>query len=341
MSVKPSFIPIVRIMHDDSNEQAVVEDDASFGNPLHTGFVAIVGQPNVGKSTLMNTILGTRLAIATHRPQTTRNRILGVKTFEGRGQIAFLDTPGIHRSKKRLNQAIVQAAIDTLDEVDIYLHMVDAPHCLSHYRRNPEEPIGASEQHVWDKISDSGLPGILVINKMDRISDKFELLPVIEALSARKEYVAVVPVSAQSGENIDTLIDVILAHLPESEYGMLFPDDMLTDQAERFIAAEYIREQIMLKTNQEVPYSIAVEIDKFADIPRKNLIEISAVIHVERKSQKHIIIGSKGSRIKSIGQDSRKNMEKFFGKKVFLETFVRVQSNWSEDPNALKRFGYE
>ena len=318
-------------------------DAETIDNPTgpRCGAVALVGQPNVGKSTLLNHILGTKLAITTHRPQTTRNRILGVKTYGQRGQVAFLDTPGIHESKKRLNQAIVRVAIDTLDEVDLVVHLVDAAQCVAEHKRSPDEPIGERERHVLESIKGSEVGRILVVNKIDRVDDKNLLLPVIEALTSSQAYLAVVPISAKNGDNVDVLGDVLMEHLPVSEHGMMFPEDMLTDQAERFIAAEFVREQIMLQTKKEIPYSIAVEIDKFSEIPRKDMLDISAVIHVERKSQKHILIGSQGSRIKQIGQGARESMERFFGRKVFLKTLVRVQDNWSDDPRSLKRFGYE
>lgn len=306
---------------------------------MKSGFVAIVGQPNVGKSTLMNHILGVKLAIATNKPQTTRNRILGVKTFPGKGQIAFVDTPGIHASKKRLNQAIVRVAIDSLQEVDMVCHIVDVAHCASSLNREGDALAG-DERMVLDALKDlEDTKRYLVLNKIDLLKDKSLLLPIIEQLTNEQTYDEVIPVSARDGDNIDTLTTQILAGLPE-DFPM-FPQDMLTDQAERFIAAEFIREQVMLQTNKEIPYSVAVEIERFEDAPRKDLIEISAVIHVERDSQKGIIIGSRGSRLKKIGVKSREQMEQFFGKKVFLETFVRVQQGWSEDPRSLGRFGYE
>lgn len=322
-----------------TDQGVLVDDSTSDNSELRSGFVALVGQPNVGKSTLMNQLLGVKLAITSHRPQTTRNRILGVKTYPDQGQIAFVDTPGIHESKKRLNQAIVRAALGTLDDVDIVLHLVDASHCLSAFERDPESPIDPREEHVLKLIERVEKPRFLILNKIDLVKPKAELLKVIEALTSRYAYDEVIPVSAADGENTDRLVEIILSKLPQQ--GLLFPEDMLTDQAEMFLAAEFIREQLMIQTNQELPYSVAVEIERFVDAPRKNIIEIMAVIHVERKSQKSIIIGSQGSRIKAIGQAARIQMEQFFGKKVFLETFVRVQENWSEDQRSLQRFGYE
>lgn len=315
---------------DDASEVGIAE--------LRAGFVAIVGQPNVGKSTLMNQILGVKLAITSSKPQTTRNRILGVRTFSGRGQLAFIDTPGIHASSKRLNRALVRQAVDSLDEVDAVVHIVDARWCISSMDKEGH-PFPGDEEMVLDILSKASAPTILVLNKIDLVSDKFKLLPVIEALQERTEYTEVIPVSALDGENTEALVELLLTRLPDG--GLLFPEDMLTDQAERFIAAEYVREQVMLQTKKEIPYSVAVEVEKFEDVPRRNLLQISAVIHVERDSQKGIIIGAKGARIKQIGQAARTQLEQFFGKKVFLETFVRVQQGWSEDGRSLQRFGYE
>lgn len=305
---------------------------------MRCGFVAIVGQPNVGKSTLMNGILGVKLAIATHKPQTTRNRILGVKHYPERGQVAFLDTPGIHTSKKRLNQAIVRIATDTLEEVDLVCHLVDAPWCVAAFERDGD-PIVGDERVVLGLLEQVDVPRVLVLNKIDLVEDKYSLLPVIDALVNAGRYDEVVPVSALTGENVDNLVDVLIEGLPESP--PLFPEDMITDQAERFIAAEFVREQVMLQTRKEIPYSVAVEVERFEDVPRKNLIRVSAVIHVERATQKGIIIGKGGERIKAIGAAAREQMQQLFGKKVFLETFVRVEKGWSEEPRSLQRFGYE
>ena len=308
--------------------------DASF----HSGFVAIIGQPNVGKSTLMNHILGVKLAIATSKPQTTRNRILGVKTFPARGQIAFLDTPGIHHSSKRLNRALVRIAQDTLGEVDIACHLVDAMHCLSGLERQGS-PLVEDEGMVLDALKEVQIPRILVLNKVDKLGAKEKLLPLIEALAAQASYEAIIPLSALKGQGVPLLVDTLLKLLPPDP--PMFPEDMITDSAERFIAAEFIREQIMLQTHKEIPYSVAVEIETFEEVPRKDLLRLGAVIHVERPTQKGILIGAKGATLKRISTRARLQMEQFFGKQVFLETFVRVQSAWSEDARSLHRFGYE
>src|SRR5690554_75127 len=305
----------------------------------HAGFVALIGQPNVGKSTLMNRILGVDLAIITAKPQTTRNRILGVRSFPEKGQIAFVDTPGIHRSKKQLNKRMVATALAAITEVDLICHVIDADAYIKQMARLGKDEIPASEAFIFRKLAEVEQPVFLILNKVDKLDVKEQLLPLILDLSARFDFAEILPVSAQKGDNIRRLVEVILEHLPESD--PLFPEDMLTDQAERFIAAEFIREQVLEQTHEEVPYSVAVEIERFVDNRDKNMIEVSAIIHVERTSQKGIVIGKGGARLQSIGTKSRKRMQAFFGKKIYLETFVRVESEWSEDPEALGRFGYE
>lgn len=303
------------------------------------GFVALIGQPNVGKSTLMNAILGVKVAIATSKPQTTRTRILGVKTYPEKGQLCFVDTPGLHRSKKRLNQAMNQAAIHSLEEVDIICHLVDAAALIAQMKRSGSSGLPTEEEYVLSQLTRVETPRVLVINKVDIVKDRMEILPLIEELTGQGIYQEVVPVSALSGDNLDVLVDVLLGLVPGDE--PLFPEDMLTDQAERFMASEFIREQVMNLTRKEIPYSVAVEIERFDEVRRKDMLEISAVIHVERDTQKGIIIGHGGERLKAIGSNAREQMEAFFGRKVFLETFVRVEPSWSENPRHLKRFGYE
>ncbi len=305
----------------------------------HSGFVALVGQPNVGKSTLMNAVLDVKLAITTSKPQTTRNRILGVHTIPDKGQICFVDTPGLHQSKSRLNQAMNQTALQSLDEVDVVCHLVDAAALLGQMRRDPSVYLPDDEAYVRGLLADVQVPRILVINKIDLVADKLLLLPLIERLSSEAGYAHVIPVSAGKGVNIPDLVNLILETLPEAE--PVFPDDMLTDQAERFLAGEFVREQIMLLTRNEIPYSVAVEIERFVEIPKRNLIEINAVIHVERETQRGILIGEGGNRLKEIGTRARKQMEDFFGRRVFLETFVHIEPNWTESSKHLHRFGYE
>lgn len=287
----------------------------------------------------MNAILGVKVAIATSKPQTTRNRILGVQTYPEKGQLCFVDTPGIHQSKKRLNQAMTRTALDSLQEVDLICHLVDAAAIVGWQRRSGEQGLPPEEVFVMQQLKRREVPAILVINKIDAVADKGLLLPLIETLIEGEEYIEVVPVSARTGDNLETLVDVLFEHLPAQ--GLLFPEDVLTDQAERFIAAEFVREKVMEQTHKEIPYSVAVEVENFFEDPRKELIEISAVIHVERESQKGIIIGKGGSRLRAIGSAARAEMERFFGKKVFLQTFVRVEPEWTENPRQLGRFGYK
>lgn len=311
--------------------------DESHHSNLKSGFVALVGAPNAGKSTLMNHVLGVKVAITSSKPQTTRNRILGVHTLEGQGQLCFVDTPGLHESKKRLNRAIVRMAVEALEDVDLVVLVVDvAAYCNA--SDAGKERLWEQECFVVDKLKSVETPVILALNKVDAVPNKADLLPAIEKLSQLFAFAQVVPLSAQNGSNVDAFVKVLLEALPEQD--MLFPADMVTDQAEKFIAAEFVRQEIMRGTHKEVPYAVAVEIERFADSTR-GVLEVSAVIHVERATQKGILIGQGGERLKAIGTAARAEMERFFGRKVFLETFVRVESNWSESPKALQRFGYE
>ena len=301
---------------------------------FRSGAVALVGRPNVGKSTLMNAILGTKIAITTSKPQTTRNRILGVFTAE-QGQIAFVDTPGLHRSTKRLNRAMVREAVAALADVDVVCHVLDGAAITAILGRG-EDPW-AGEQVVRDALAGADLPVIAVVNKVDRVNPRELMLPVIETLHESGVYADIVPVSALQADNTDRLVDVLFAALPVAE--PMFPEEMVTDRAERFLAAELVREAVMEQTRKEIPYSVAVEVERFVDKERE--LSISVVIHVERSSQKGIVIGDGGSRIRDIGIAARRELEKFFGVTVHLETFVRVESEWSENPRALQRFGYD
>lgn len=304
---------------------------------FRAGMVTLIGRPNVGKSTLMNRVLDAKVAIATSKPQTTRNRILGVRTWPDRGQICFVDTPGLHDAEKRLNRALVDTAIESLSGVDLVCHVIDAAAIVGAEKRGKAARIRAEEELVVEQLEDLDVPRLAVLNKVDKVRPKEKLLPLLEEFWERQLYDEIVPCSALSGDNVDRLVDVLLDALPEGP--PLFPEDMLTDQAERFLAAEFVREQVMIQTRKEIPYAVAVEVDRFAE--KDDVLEISAVIHVERSSQKGIVIGEGGSRIKEIGTKARQELEVFFGKKVFLETFVRVESEWSENPRALNRFGYE
>lgn len=296
-----------------------------------SGFVAIVGRPNVGKSTLMNAILGVRLSIATPRPQTTRNRILGIHGVEGRGQIVFVDTPGIHAARSMLNKVMVGAAYDAATMTDVVALVVEAPSVVHEDR----PPLWGEDAAILERLGD--VKKVLLINKVDRLGRREDLLPALARIDAAYDFAAVVPVSALKKSNVDRVVDVLLDELPEGE--VLYPDDVLTDRAERFVAAEIIREQTLRQTHEEIPYSVAVTIEEFVDAP-DGILHIAAVIHVERDSQKGIVIGKGGSRLKAIGSEARKALQTFFAKRVDLRTLVRVESEWATSPEALRRFGY-
>ncbi|HEY6101130.1 MAG TPA: GTPase Era [Anaeromyxobacter sp.] len=302
--------------------------------PLRAGFVAIVGRPNVGKSTLLNRVLGEHVAAVTPRPQTTRTRILGVWNGPA-AQLALFDTPGLHRAEGALNRRMVEVALATLREVDVVLMLVEAG-------TGPGGRVDVGEATRWaiDEVRRSGKPAVLGVNKMDR-APRPTLLPVIEAYRGLHAWAEIVPFSALTGENVDELLAALSGHVPEAEEP-LFPPDVMTDQAERQLAAEYIREQVMLQTRQEIPYAAAVEVEEFDESARREgggLVRISAVIHVERDSQKAIVIGKKGAMLKKIGTRARENLERLLGCKVFLGLTVRVEGRWSERAAALKKLG--
>lgn len=293
-----------------------------------SGFVAIIGRPNVGKSTLLNAIIGERIAITTHKPQTTRNRIMGIRNLGAPqpGQMIFLDTPGIHRASTPLNRAMVDAATGTFGSVDLILLLAEAgaaPH--------------PDDRFIIESLRDVQLPVFLVINKIDLV-EKRRLLPLIDAFRDLHPFREIIPLSALKGDGIDGLIGAIWNLLPEGP--RYFPEEMMTDRSERFIAAEIIREKITLRTHQEIPYATAVVVDAFKEDEAKNMIRIAATIHVAKDSQKGIIIGKKGAMLKEIGTRARLEMEKFFAAKVFLELFVRVAKDWTNDPRMLQEFGY-
>lgn len=290
-----------------------------------SGFVAILGAPNAGKSTLLNRMLGQKISITSKKPQTTRNRILGVVHRTG-SQMVFLDTPGIHRAKNPLNARIVDAALSTLSEVDLVLFVVDS--------QIPDDP---SERLLLNTLSDQRLPVLLALNKIDQVQQQ-ALLAQIERWSGLFPFAAVVPVSAKNGEQVDRLIDVMEDALPAGE--PFFPPESLTDLPVRFIVAEMIREKAFRLTGQEIPYAVAVTIDSFKEEKKGALIRIHASIHVERDSQKGIVIGRQGAKLKQIGEAARQEIEVLLGAHVFLKLFVRVQKNWTKDTRALNKFGY-
>jgi len=293
--------------------------------PFRSGFVAIIGRPNAGKSTLLNRILGEKIVITSDKPQTTRNRVQGIHNLPGY-QIIFIDTPGIHAAKSRLNRYMVDEAMASLKEVDAVIFLVDAA-----ASQESQEALGAE---IFDG---SGPPVILALNKTDLV-DEERILRLLERFGRLPAFRAYVPLSAATGAGVDRLMTEVCALLPEGP--RYFPDDILTDLPERFIAAEIVREKLFRLTHEEIPYSVAVTVESFKE--RENgLIAISAVVTVERDSQKGIVIGHKGELLKRIGTEARREIEDLLQAKVFLELFVRVRKNWTDNPNMLKEFGYQ
>jgi len=292
----------------------------------YSGFAAIVGRPNVGKSTLTNGLIGEKIAIMSDRPQTTRNKIMCILNTEN-AQIMFLDTPGIHKPHHKLGEYMVRTAESTLKEVDVILFVIDV-----------SEKRGAGENYILELLQKVKTPVILVANKIDKLQDKSKLFNIINEYTALYNFAAVVPVSALEDKEFPGLVEEITKHLPEGpDY---FPDDMITDQPERVIAAEMIREKVLLSTRDEVPHSIAVEVDEFK-VRENEDVYIRATIFVERDSQKGIVIGAKGSLLKKIGQQARRDIEALLGCKVFLELWVKVKADWRNKDKALKQFGYK
>ena len=292
---------------------------------FRSGFISIIGPPNVGKSTLLNRILGTKITITSSKPQTTRNRILGIKNLKN-AQLIFLDTPGIYQPKSLFGKYMVDSALAACKDVDLILLMVETNHSI------------AEEIHyVLEFLSKVPFPVILLINKVDRVK-KEDLLPLIDTYSHLFTFSQIIPISALSGDGVDRLMAEILSLLPKGP--QYFPEDMITDQPERFIVSEIIREKVIGNTYQEIPYSVAVSIDEFKEKEDQNLIVIKAIIHVEKPSQKGIIIGKKGTTLKKIGSDARREIEDLLGAKVYLDCWVNVERNWSKDRTALKRLGY-
>ena len=306
-----------------------------------SGFAALIGRPNVGKSTLLNQLTGEKLAIVSGKPQTTRNRILGVVT-RPEGQVAFVDTPGIHQAKGELNRYMVDVALQAVDDVDLVLFVIEP---------TPAEvpSVGPGNRFILERLQKSKKPTFLVINKIDTVP-KAVLLPLIDLYRREFPFAEVVPISAREEDGVEHLFRVVLQHLPEGE--PVFPEDMLTDQAEKVLVAEYIREQVLRHCRQELPYSTAVLVDIFDESEREprpgtppnqlgGLIRIAASIYVERDSQKAIIIGKQGQMLKTIGTDARKSVQRLLGAHVYLDLRVRVEPRWSERPEGLKKLGYD
>lgn len=293
-------------------------------DPFRSGYIAIVGRPNVGKSTLLNQLLGEKVAIVSPKPQTTRNRITGIKTAAN-SQIVFLDTPGIHQARSLMHRRMVDIALATLHEVDGVLWLLDA-----------HERIGPEDERIAETLRGVKSPVLTLLNKIDLVS-KGKLLPLIQRCSELLPNREIVPISALKGENLPLVLALIEKGLPEGP--QLFPEGEFTDQSERFIAAEFIREKIFLLTRQEIPYGTGVSIDEFTEKEEKNLIVIKATIHTERDSHKPILIGKRGAMLKEIGTKAREELEALLGCKIFLELFIRVDRDWTQDPNALTELG--
>ncbi|MGB7572469.1 MAG: GTPase Era [Thermodesulfobacteriota bacterium] len=293
--------------------------------PFKSGFISILGRPNVGKSTLFNRLLGDKVAIVAKRPQTTRHRILGIKNVEG-GQLIFLDTPGIHPGGSELNRRMVRTAIASARDADVLLFLIEASAAYAEKDAEVMEPLREG----------SGVP-FLVINKIDLVKRK-SLLPIMDQYQRLHPFKGILPVSAVTGEGIEVLLDEILRVLPESP--PYYSEDIVTDQTERFWVSEIIREKVIRQCYQEIPYSTAVTIEAFEEHPEKKLVVIKGTIHVERSSQKKILIGRGGQKLKKIGEAARKEVETLLGIRVFLELWVNVEKNWTQDPRALNRLGY-
>jgi len=289
-----------------------------------SGFIGIIGRPNAGKSTLFNAVIGDKISIITDKPQTTRNKITGIKNFPD-AQLIFLDTPGMHEPKTAMNRAMVQTTRETIGSVDVLLMLIEA-----------NTNVHPHDLFLIESLVQVKVPVFLVINKIDLIEKKL-LLPLIDKFRNLYNFSEIIPISALKGNGIENLLNAIVAILPEGP--KYYPDEIITDATERFIAAEFIREKITLFTQQEVPYSAAVEIDLFKEDEAKNLIRISATINVEKDSQKAIMIGKKGAMLKKIGTQSRLEMEKLFGAKVYLELYVKVKKEWTGSDKMLEEFG--
>ena len=292
---------------------------------FHSGYVALVGRPNVGKSTLLNRILGQKVSITSRRPQTTRHRILGIKT-EGHVQAVYVDTPGLHRGGKRaMNRYMNRAASDALQDVDVVVFVVEGTRWTD------------EDEMVLEKVRQVPCPVILAINKIDRLADKQVLLPHLQELAKRMDFAHIIPLSAKLGSQVAELERVVESMLPEST--PFYPEDQITDRSLRFMAAELVREKLFRKLGQELPYGLTVEIEQFKE--EEGLYRINALIWVERGSQKAIVIGKQGVLLREVGREARLDMEQAFGQKVFLELWVKVKEGWSDDERALRSLGYD
>lgn len=294
-------------------------------NQTHCGLIAIVGRPNVGKSTLLNSLLGQKISITSKKPQTTRHRILGILT-EGDNQAVLVDTPGLHSEEKRaINRLMNRAASSSIAEVEMIVFLVEGTHWTT------------DDELVLSKVKKSNVPCVLVINKIDNVQDKESLLPHLQILAKKHDFAEIVPISAQKGENVEEIKLLCMKALPEGDFW--FPEDHITDRSSRFMASEIIREKLIRFTGDELPYSTTVEIEQFK-IDEKGILHINALVLVERNSQKRMVIGNKGEKLKVIGQEARRDMQELFERQIFLETWVKVKSGWADDERALRSLGY-
>ncbi len=290
-----------------------------------SGFVAVIGRPNVGKSTLINSLIGQKIAIMSDKPQTTRNRILCVLT-QPDAQMVFLDTPGVHKPLHKLGEYMANTVVNTLKEIDAILFVVDAT-----------EKMGAGERFILERLAATRRPVVLVVNKVDLI-DRKTVLPIIDGYRKQYEFAGVVPISAREKENLEALLGEVKKYLPEGP--AYYPEDMVTDQPERLIVAELVREKLLELTRDEVPHSVAVDVDEMKTRPKGD-IYIRATIYVERDSQKGIIIGGHGAMLKEAGRRARHDIETLLGAKVYLDLWVKVQRDWRNRPAVLKNLGFD
>ena len=291
-----------------------------------SGIITICGRPNVGKSTLTNALVGEKVAIVTNKPQTTRNRICGVRT-RGESQFVFVDTPGLHKARTRLGDYMVNVVKESMADVDAVMLLVE-----------PIPNVGGPEEQLIARIKTLRCPAVLVINKVDTLDKKEKLLEVIQTYEQAHQFQAVVPISAKTGEGVDELLDVLEGYLPEGP--QLFPEDMTSDQPERQMMAEILREKLLLCLDKEIPHGTAVEITRFAERDDE-VVEVEATIYCEKNSHKGIIIGKGGSMLKKVSTLARQDMERFMGTKVYLQTWVKVKENWRDNPAAIQNFGYK
>lgn len=311
-------------MSEESGNPSLFDENGQYQGDQKCGYVAIVGRPNVGKSTLLNKLIGQKLSITSRKPQTTRHQIIGVKT-EDDIQTVYVDTPGLHLNRKKaLNHFMNKTAASALEGVDVVVFVIDRTAWTE------------EEDFVLEKVQRSGIPTILAINKVDWLEDKEALLPFLQKVGEKHDFVEMVPISAKTGRQVELLEQKIDAILPHSMH--VFPEDQLTDRSSRFLASEIVREKIMRLMGEEVPYQMTVMVENFKAL--KGTLHIDAVIYVEKDTQKQILIGTKGSQIKKIGIDARKDMEQLFDARVMLKLWVKVKRGWSDDQRALQSLGY-